>query len=85
MSNCNCESCIRRAAERTGAVECWYCGTPGCNCGSKRYDLMRDALEQIVTCEIDSTETPRQNLQWMRELAQAALQGKAYDLEPGDL
>lgn len=66
-------------------MDCWYCGEPGCKCGSERFDSMKDALEQIVAFEIDNTETPRRNLQWIRELAIAALQGQAYDGEPGDV
>lgn len=46
---------------------------------------MKDALEKIVAFKIDNAETPRQNLQWMRELATAALRGQAYDGEPGDV
>lgn len=66
------------------SVECFYCGEPDCECGSRRFDAMAAALGEIAEYIVDERgETPREVMAHVRSIARRALM-PARDAEPGD-
>jgi hypothetical protein len=54
---------------------CWYCGEPGCNCGSRWFMQMRDALVEISEYAVDEhADTPRDVLANIRTMAALAVE-----------